>query len=54
MQCNVSAVSDCIVRFAQMPGEDRNAMGQRAQADVQRYSPSQFTSAWSRLYQELR
>jgi glycosyltransferase involved in cell wall biosynthesis len=54
MQCNVSAVSDCIVRFAQMPGEDRNAMGQRAQADVQRYSPSHFASAWAQFYRELR
>lgn len=53
MQCNVSAVFECIVRFAQMPGEDRRAMGQRAQADVQCYSLSHFASAWSRFYREI-
>jgi glycosyltransferase involved in cell wall biosynthesis len=53
MQRKVSAVHDCIVRFAHMPGEERCAMGQRAQADVQRYSPSHFASAWSHFYREI-
>jgi glycosyltransferase involved in cell wall biosynthesis len=54
MQRSVTAVSDCVARFAQMSAQERREMGRRAQADVRPYGFPSFEAAWSQLYREVR
>jgi glycosyltransferase involved in cell wall biosynthesis len=53
MRRDVSALRECIARFAQMPLHHRREMGRQAQLDVQPYQVSHFVSAWSGFYREV-
>jgi glycosyltransferase involved in cell wall biosynthesis len=54
LQRDVSSVSHCLARFAQIPQETRREMGSKAQASVQRYNLSEFVLNWSKLYAEVQ
>jgi glycosyltransferase involved in cell wall biosynthesis len=54
LQRDVSLVSDCLARFAQLSPEIRHSMGCRAQAAVQCYGISEFALHWSKFYAEVQ
>jgi glycosyltransferase involved in cell wall biosynthesis len=54
LQRDVPSLSACLRRFAQIPAAIRQAMGDRAQAAVQRYNSSEFALNWSKFYAEVQ
>lgn len=49
----VHGVMDGIRRFAELSPVERKRIAARAQADVQAFGPTRFSSAWRHLYSEL-
>src|SRR3954452_2470980 len=51
---DVPSLAACLTRFAQIPVGVRHAMGDCAQAAVQRYNSADFALQWSKFYAEVQ